>query len=70
MNKYLDRKKSELNILIKYIDGFNYDLKKIKSQNDLFRLKDEIVKQLRDNSVKKYYHHLTNNEQISFDNKF
>jgi hypothetical protein len=70
MNKYLDRKKSELNILIKYIDNFNYDLKKIKSQNDLFRLKDEIVKQLRDNSVKKYYHHLTNNEQISFDNKF
>ena len=70
MNKYLDRKKSELNILIKYIDVFNYDLKKIKSQNDLFRLKDEIVKQLRDNSVKKYYHHLTNNEQISFDNKF
>ena len=62
MNNYITDKIKEINSLDNNIT--------IKT-NDIFEIldiKERVVKELRDKNEKKYYHNLTNNNQISFKN--
>lgn len=70
MNNYLDTKKLEIEYLAGLSDYPLVNLDNIVSFKNLFEIKEEIVKSIRKKSVEKYYHPLTNQNQLCFETNF
>ena len=66
---YFIRKNKELHELNCFL-GNKTKLEKYYDIYDIFKKKEEIICNLRNKSREKYYHHLTNNNQIGFKNKY
>lgn len=63
MNNYIKNKNKEINILSGHNAITNYD-----NIFDILNKKEELIKELREQNEKIYYHNLTNNNQTKFNN--
>lgn len=68
IKQYKERKLKELSILNGYLNN-KIDLTNCNSEKDILERKNVIIKNLRNDNREKFYHHLTNNNQISFKNE-
>lgn len=68
LDNYKKRKLKELSILNEYI-GNKIDLSNCDTEKDILEYKNLIIKHLRNDNREKFYHHLTNNNQINFQNE-
>ena len=68
-NDYLLRKQQELNILNSYLNKPFY-IGKLNNVVQVLKIKNKIVDGIRTQSRNRFFHHLTNNNQISFKSKF
>jgi len=68
LENYKKRKLKELSILNEYI-GDKIDLSNCDTEKNILEYKNLIIKHLRNDNREKFYHHLTNNNQINFQNE-
>ena len=68
IEKFKIRKLEELSILNGYLNN-KIELSNCNTEKDIFECKNSIIKHLRNDNREKFYHHLTNNDQTSFQNE-
>lgn len=68
-NDYLFRKQQELNILNSHLSKLFY-IGKLNNVDQVLKIKNKIVDGIRTQSRNKFFHPLTNNNQILFKSEF
>ena len=67
-NDYFDRKQQELSLLNSYLSK-PFSISELCTVEQVLKLKNKIVDGIRKQSMNRFYHHLTNNNQVSFKNE-
>ena len=67
-NDYFARKKQELDLLNSYLSK-QFSINELCTVEQVLKMKNKIIDSIRKKSRNRFYHHLTNNKQVSFKNE-